>query len=220
MSRSCRAGLTECHKDAQRLFQKWMINGTTIPKDFEKEVLFYGVYRGGEKEWKFVFDRYLKQNDYKLLEALCATRDPRLIDKMLRHSFNTEIESYLHWIHIFGFISELNEHSKWHTMHFLIENWNPLRKRFKGYFMHGVMFGFLKSFRLENEVRRLERLFKKRGMLVRSGKDDYLSQRIESRLKDIRKSTNWLKKNEDSVEWLETKSNSLKTIVPNWKDAV
>ena len=56
-----------------------------IPSDFQWLVLFQGVRNGGQEEWNFVFQQYIREKvpslRLTLLISLCATKQPSLMEK-------------------------------------------------------------------------------------------------------------------------------------------
>ena len=59
----------------------------SVPPDLKAMVYYFGVARGGEKEWDFVFKQFTSSNVVSdkqlLLYAMAGTQEPWLIERLL-----------------------------------------------------------------------------------------------------------------------------------------
>merc|ERR1711990_715191 len=66
-----------------------------VPPNLRSLVYYYGILRGGEEEWNFLFDIYKKNQiaseKTKLLYGLSAIQEPWMIDRYLSYGLNETI---------------------------------------------------------------------------------------------------------------------------------
>ncbi|XP_050303200.1 aminopeptidase N-like [Anthonomus grandis grandis] len=91
--KSCRYGVQECVDDALTLFKKLQANPdgpNPIQKDLTSIVYCTALRHGGEKEWNFLWEKYLKSNvaseKNRILGVLGCTKEAWLLNRYLEWS--------------------------------------------------------------------------------------------------------------------------------------
>ncbi|XP_077291790.1 aminopeptidase N-like [Arctopsyche grandis] len=96
---SCSMGVPDCKEHAIDLFKTWMNQSNPdeqneIPTDLRSQVYCTGVSQGGETEWEFIWQRYLKANiaseKETLLRSLACVKETWLLKRYLLWSINEE----------------------------------------------------------------------------------------------------------------------------------
>ncbi|XP_069688788.1 aminopeptidase N-like [Periplaneta americana] len=90
---ACTYGDADCSLNARMLFHDWMNHPddtTIIPPDLRSVVYCIGLYEGEEKEWNFLWDKYMKSDvaneQVLILAALGCTRNITLLNNYLMKS--------------------------------------------------------------------------------------------------------------------------------------
>ncbi|KAK6617705.1 hypothetical protein RUM44_005293 [Polyplax serrata] len=94
---ACKFEVGDCREKAILSFKEWMTSNdpdtqNDIPKDYRSHVYCTAVRYGGEKEWNFLWNRYLKSNVGNerslILSALSCSREIWLLNRYLEWSLN------------------------------------------------------------------------------------------------------------------------------------
>ncbi|XP_048190191.1 aminopeptidase Q [Perognathus longimembris pacificus] len=88
---ACWLGLQDCLQLSREFFQKWMSHGENeIPHVIKDSILCYGIARGGDEEWGFLFGVYTnttsEDDKIALAYALSCSRDPWALSRLMEHA--------------------------------------------------------------------------------------------------------------------------------------
>lgn len=204
---ACESGHVTCLRQASSMFQNWMENNKSVSADFKKLVYSYGVRNGDEAEWNYVLSQYLRTNvpyeQFTLLEALCATRQPDIIDRMLYNTFNSTIIKSQDVFYVYRYIVENSAHGRYQTWYFLKENWNLVVKRFAHQFhtLERIVRDVVSGFSTEHALEQVLSFYKRDGLVGVDEVRRTLKQAVES----IRSNISWLRTNKQFIQkWLES----------------
>ncbi|ODN03435.1 Aminopeptidase N [Orchesella cincta] len=89
---ACNVDHEDCLANAAQLFSTWMKkadpdNDNPIPTNFRRTIYCSAIKRGGQKEWDFLWQRYLKSNvasdKTTMLVSLSCSKDPWILNRYL-----------------------------------------------------------------------------------------------------------------------------------------
>ncbi|XP_044735757.1 aminopeptidase N-like [Chrysoperla carnea] len=95
---ACRFDIGDCQEQSAELFKNWMNSKNSdevnpIPKDLRGVVYCTAIRKGGEKEWNFLWQKYLKSNvgseKVTFLHALGCTSEQWILNRYLDWSLNS-----------------------------------------------------------------------------------------------------------------------------------
>ncbi|XP_055705019.1 aminopeptidase N-like [Phlebotomus papatasi] len=96
---ACRFDVLDCREESIMLFKKWMLEKepdfkNPIPLDMRSVVYCNAIRMGSEKEWNFLWDRYLKSNvgteKIMILSSLACSREVWILSRYLEWSCQEE----------------------------------------------------------------------------------------------------------------------------------
>ncbi|XP_007437647.1 aminopeptidase Q [Python bivittatus] len=130
LSTACWFGLRDCLDLASEFFNKWMNSSKhEVPVCFSSTICCYGVWRGDDKEWDFLW-KIFKQKEtasaYRtnIFFALSCTRVPWLLQRYL-HYFNDETDPLPIGVEAIRNVAR-NEIGFWIAWTFASESWSYL----------------------------------------------------------------------------------------------
>lgn len=204
---SCESGHVPCLKNASSMFNKWMNNDEQIPSDFKKLIYYYGVRNGDEKEWNFIFNQYMRTTvpyeKFTLLQALCATMQPDIMDRMLYYSFNASIIKSQDSFYVYSYIAQNSPHGRYQAWYFLKENWKQVVKRFSHQFhtLSRILKSVVSGFTTKHAQKQVLNFFTQ-GRTKGTGQ---IKSSLKQSLENVKTNIQWLKINKLSVEkWLKS----------------
>uniref|UniRef100_A0A1I7YSS7 Glutamyl aminopeptidase n=1 Tax=Steinernema glaseri TaxID=37863 RepID=A0A1I7YSS7_9BILA len=87
LAMACRLQLSDCSRQAQNLFSKWLQDKNSVFVDIQPFVIEEGVRRGTTSDWERVYEEYLKTTNPSqkllLLNALASTKNVKLIHRFM-----------------------------------------------------------------------------------------------------------------------------------------
>jgi len=123
----CKVGQKYAVEYTNGLFQSWMLNGTNVDGDIRSTVYYCGVMNGGDEEWQFVYDNFMKSNDpaerSKLQSALSASQKPWIINKWLEYSLDATKVRTQDTVSVIGAVAANNPVGKYIAWNFAVDNW-------------------------------------------------------------------------------------------------
>ena len=136
LSFACTRGVPDCVSKSKQYYSEWMnLNGSSnsIPTNYRSFVYCTGIREGGEKEWSFASDQYLKETDANikntLQAAMSCSRIPWIISKFLNNQIDTNIVRQQDALS--GLRSAATKaESNLKTWYFIKDNWELLFERF------------------------------------------------------------------------------------------
>ena len=188
--------------EAKQIFNKWMENGERIPANIRETVYHAGIQYGNEKEYNFVWNKYMNESDASekriLLNALSSIRQSHLLESYLNASLNkTLIRSQ-----DFPFVVQCaarNPIGQNITWNFVRKNWNEILDTIgQGSFSLDIIIAeSIWHFSSEIKYQQIKQFFD--GVQVGSGK-----QSLRQSLEKIQANIYW-KKNVESkvIAWLQ-----------------
>ncbi|XP_047146431.1 glutamyl aminopeptidase isoform X1 [Hydra vulgaris] len=205
VSLACESGHPACLKNASMLFNMWMNqpNQNPISPDFRDTVYYYGVQNGYEKEWNFLYDRYLHTNTpsetSKLLHGMAGSKQLWLIDRYLLKSLNNTIVKDQDFGYVINYVANSNAVGQYLSFSFIKEHWSFLYNRhMRSHFtLKEVFEGIFSGFSTEHELQKFQAFV---SSIENLGS---LKRVMEQLLEKIRANIEWRKYNEILIyEWL------------------
>ncbi|XP_063304987.1 aminopeptidase N-like [Pelobates fuscus] len=94
ISTACGYGIPECRELASKLFKDWMTSGNNgIHPNLRTTIYCNAIANGGEAEWNFAWAQFNAsdnaQESDKLRSALACSREPWILNRLLRYSLDT-----------------------------------------------------------------------------------------------------------------------------------
>jgi len=216
---ACNVDYEKCFTTSGTLFASWMNNShpdndNPVPTNFRRTVYCTAVRRGGEKEWNFLWKRYLKSNvasdKTTMLIALGCSKDPWILNRYLSWatSDGNGIRKQDGPIALRAVASQ--EVGSYVAFNFLREKWLDMRKYFgTGFFgISGVITTVASRLSSHFELQELEN-FRERYKNHLGSAKRVLDQACES----VQANVNWMEDNYPTISlWLESQ------VPPNQND--
>lgn len=206
VSLACANGHKGCLTQASDLFKKFIDSKGTkaIHADFRSMVYYYGVLNGGEKEWNFLYQRYLNNKiateKTKLMYGMSAIQEPWMINRYLQMGLNESIVKSQDASYVFSYVSNSNSNGRYMAWNFLKENWSQISQRFsKSFFtMRRIFSSVTSGFTTQYELDELK------AFVSTKITDLGTAKRIVTQSEEKIKATiAWLNANEETIEkWL------------------
>jgi len=122
---------------AKSMYKEWMEKGTVIPANLRSIVYYAGIKYGGEKEWDFMFDKYLKclfpAEKKLLMNSLTYTSNPVILKKYLGMVMDDDVIRAADTCFVVVSIAK-NGIGADMAYEFMREKWQTLLVRYKGEF--------------------------------------------------------------------------------------
>ncbi|EDV21351.1 expressed hypothetical protein [Trichoplax adhaerens] len=192
---------------AKKIYNNWMVNGTSIHPNIRTRVLRAGIAAGGLKEWDFAWNKFLTTESASektaLMYALAFSRTPWILNRYLQRSMNTSLVRSQDTLSVIRYVSgtTLGRPIAWS---FFQANWNTLYDRYSQ-----VTFGLARAaesltsaFATDYQLQEVQNFFN-------TAKDtNAISSSKKTILENIKSNIDWLKKNEaDVADWLAKNKN-------------
>ena len=204
----CRYGHEESVNKSRALFAEWMKNPdvNTISADLRDVVYSTAIRLGGEGEWNFLWDQFLKvqidSERLKLIYALGVSTNQKLIEKYLDETLgdNLRLQDVIYVYRGIG----AQAPGRRFQFEWLQKNWDKLKESLEGRFddyMFNLISGYAAAANTEVEIQKLE---------------DFLEEKtpeLGSVISDIRRSIEtakinqkWMNENKDKVSaWFKSR---------------
>ena len=203
---ACSNGHLKCLEKAKKMFYDWMNEGKVISPDFKSIVYYHGVQGGDEREWDFVLKQYLRtkvpSERLVLLNALCATQQSELIDKMLHYTLNPAIIKSQDVFLVFRYIATSTSHGRYHAWYFLQMNWNVFVKQFSHQFhtLERIISDVISGFTTEHSLQQAKGFFTREKLEGARG----VKRALDAALETVGTTISWSRTNKRPIEkWLE-----------------
>ena len=212
VSMACAYNLDDCVENAKRLFNEFMGNvlkgnsadENNIPPNVRSSVYCTAIYHGGELEWNFIFQLYLKEQNANernaLLVSLTCSRVPWILARYLKWMFD-ESSGIKTQDAVFTFKAVATQnYGKDIAFNFLRENWVKIHSILGKQMSFGHIVKSLDSINSAFELELVREFFYRTiGNKVGSAKRAFL-QTIEQ----IESNISWMKSYEHEIaEFLE-----------------
>ncbi|XP_063609317.1 aminopeptidase N-like [Penaeus indicus] len=201
----CELGLQECFEKLHSRYRQWMANPdklSTVPPLFKSLVYCSGISQGGEAEWNFAYEQFLRSDDADeksvLLSALACSRETDVLKRYLNIVVNlVGAISKKHGLmrNILGVIGK-DEPGRPLVRDFLTQNWNHLflhKKKSRGELLESLTF----SSNTKAELEIVERFLSGGGVDLAGNR-----RKIHQVLEQIRNNIAWTDANCDVIAQL------------------
>lgn len=167
VSAACKYGDRKTIRFAQETFQKWVKNGTLIPKDLRKQIYICAIANGGDEEWSFAFQKYLIETipaeRSNLQSALSSTQKPCLLNKWLRATLDSTKVRSQDTVYVIRRVASHNPIGKIYAWLFAENNWTKIIDiaMENNFHVNVLISGLTSQFTSEDDLRRVRSLFNK-----------------------------------------------------------
>lgn len=183
---ACDYELPECKQNSIQLFKDFMSNVASnkpdenpIAPNVRKAVYCTAIANGGEEEWKFLYDVYLKEDNANernlILKSLACSRVPWLLARYLNWTFsesNTDIRQQDNFF-VFSSMAGQN-YGKDIAFHFLQENWQYINRIHGQGKVFGRMINEFDSMNSKFELAQMKEFYRIIGKRIGIGKSYFL----------------------------------------------
>ncbi|XP_027211538.2 aminopeptidase N [Penaeus vannamei] len=208
---ACKLGHKDCLDKVLTLYRQWMANPdntSLIPSNLKWTVYCRAIQEGGEAEWDFAWEQYLKTNVASektlLLSAMACTEESWILSRYLEMAINTTSGIRLQDVMVVLGNVATNDVGRPLVWDYLTLNWNDIyafKKRRKGELMKQIT----GPFNTKQELEKVE-------SFVTSGVSLEGNQRSVQQVEEkVRNNIAWMDANYDViVQWLEQNGYSSK----------
>ncbi|XP_040349594.1 aminopeptidase N [Herpailurus yagouaroundi] len=202
VSTACSYGVPECEKLAATLFAEWKKNPQNNPihPNLRSTVYCNAIAQGGEEEWNFVWEQFLKaelvNEADKLRGALACSNQVWILNRFLSYTLDP---NFIRKQDVTSTLSSISSNVVGQTLawDFVQSNW---KKLFQDYGTGSFSFSNLiqavtRRFSTEFELQQLEQ-FKKNNMDTGFGS---ATRALEQALEKTKANIKWVKENKDVV---------------------
>ncbi|XP_042215803.1 aminopeptidase N-like isoform X2 [Homarus americanus] len=210
---ACKLGHKPCLDNVLNLYRQWMLNPhneTIISPNLKSVVYCRAMAAGGEEEWEFAWDRYLKSNvgseKSRLLRAMGCTNKLWLLSRFLEIAFNTESgirkqDSQL----VFSSVA-FNPIGRPLALTYLNNHWKKIYDYFGGKAKSHLINSAMSNFNTEQQLKEVMDFEKKHRDDL-----DAASRKVQQIIERTKNNMAWMDANYQTiVNWLEQKGYSSK----------
>ncbi|ROT77107.1 putative aminopeptidase N [Penaeus vannamei] len=209
---ACKLGHKDCLDKVLTLYRQWMANpdnSSLISPNLKWTVYCRAIKEGGEAEWDFAWEQYLKTNVASektlLLSAMACTEEAWILSRYLEMAINPVSGIRLQDVSVvLGSIS-YNDVGRSLVWNYLTRNWNDIytfKKRRRGELMKKVTY----NFNTEQELQEVQSFLRRRKVSLEGNQRNV--QQVEEK---VRNNIAWMDANYDViVQWLEENGYSSK----------
>ncbi|XP_037798468.1 aminopeptidase N-like [Penaeus monodon] len=209
---ACKLGHKDCLGKALTLYRQWMGNAdntSLISPNLKWTVYCRAIEEGGEAEWDFAWDQYLRTNVASeknlLLAAMACTKEAWILSRYLEMAINPvsgirlqDVGNVLHSI-------SYNDVGRSLVWNYLKLNWNDIytfKKRRRGELMESITY----NFNTKQQLQEVQSFLRSSKVSLEGNQKNV--QQIEEK---IRNNIAWMDANYDViVQWLEENGYSSK----------
>ncbi|XP_063609327.1 LOW QUALITY PROTEIN: aminopeptidase N-like [Penaeus indicus] len=202
---ACKLGHKDCLDKALTLYRQWMANPdntSLISPNLKWTVYCRAIDEGGEAEWDFAWDQYLRTNVASektlLLAAMACTREAWILSRYLEMTINPV--SGIRLQDIGGVLRSIsfNDVGRSLVWNYLTRNWNDIysfKKRRRGELMKSITY----SFNTKEQLQEVQSFLRRRKVSLEGNERNV--QQVEEK---IRNNIAWMDANYDVImQWLE-----------------
>lgn len=135
LAHSCKLQLSDCAKQAQQRFHKWLKDKNSIFVDIQPFVIEEGIRHGSASDWERVYREYQSTTNpaqrFLLLIALAATEDVTLINRFMSMCLDPSIVRPNVLPRALGVLMQ-NKVAAYHAWRFFRMNYNQIESLFGG----------------------------------------------------------------------------------------
>ncbi|XP_060551724.1 aminopeptidase N-like isoform X2 [Ruditapes philippinarum] len=204
-SHACGYDITNCTETAKKLLQQYMDHPDNNPIEPELKSTIYctALREGGEKEWEFLFQKYMtatvQAEKSRLLSTLSCTRKTWILNKLLEYALDTSIVRKQDAYKVFIYVGR-NIVGRAVAWDFFRSKWDDIFETYGtgSFSLSDIVSGVTASFNTEFKLQQLKD-FQAAHPDMGSG-SRAMAQTIENTNTNIQ----WMKDNYDTVKkWLE-----------------
>ncbi|XP_037798461.1 aminopeptidase N-like [Penaeus monodon] len=208
---ACKLGHKDCLGKALTLYKQWMANPdntSLISPNLKWTVYCRAIEEGGEAEWDFAWDQYLRTNVASektlLLAAMACTKEAWILSRYLEMAIDVTSGIRLQDVRVVLAYVGTNDVGRSLVWNYLTRNWNAVytfKKRRRGELMKQIT----ESFNTKQELEKVQS-FARSGVSLEGNQRNV--QQVEEK---IRNNIAWMDANYDViVQWLEENGYSSK----------
>ncbi|XP_042891237.1 aminopeptidase N-like [Penaeus japonicus] len=202
---ACKLGHKDCLDKVLTLYRQWMSqpdNTSIISPNLKSTVYCRAIAEGGEAEWDFAWDQYLRTNVASektlLLSAMACSKEAWILSRYLGMAINPD--SGIRLQDVTTVLSNIgyNDVGRSLVWDYLTLNWNDIysfKKRRRGELMKSVT----SSFNTKQELNTVQSFLRRRKVSLEGNRRSV--QQVEEKIKN---NVAWMDANYDViVQWLE-----------------
>ncbi|XP_047472166.1 aminopeptidase N-like [Penaeus chinensis] len=211
---ACKLGHKDCLDKALTLYRQWMANSdntsfSLISPNLKWTVYCRAIKEGGEAEWDFAWDQYLRTNVASektlLLSAMACTKEAWILSRYLEMAINPASGIRLQDVGAVLRSISYNDVGRSLVWNYLTRNWNDIyafKKRRRGELMKSITY----SFNTNEELHEVQSFLRRRKVSLEGNQRNV--QQAEEKVKN---NVAWMDANYDViVQWLEENGYSSK----------
>ncbi|KAK7866387.1 hypothetical protein R5R35_009814 [Gryllus longicercus] len=188
-------------KEAQIMFNDWMVNGTRIPPNLREVIYVAGIKYGGVKEWQHCWSKYnstgIPSERKLLLKALGVASDTWILQRFLLSTLDRNLVKPQD-VKVVLAVVAANPEGRFLAWRHLKAQWHQMQAMFGNatFSMGGLISAVTSHFSTQYDLHEVSSFFE--HMNVGSG-----SRSLQQSLETIRLNIYWVQNNEETIyTWL------------------